>query len=95
MPPDGAQFGLRPANPGTPRSTVTALHPTLPLARRLLSPQHATTVSTTSGSRGYLMTNKQFGDYGNIYIGAEDNASPVMTSTEAAEVVFSLYAWIT
>lgn len=31
------------------------------------------------------MTTKQFGEYGNIYIGAEDNASPVMTSTEAAD----------
>ena len=31
------------------------------------------------------MTSKQFGDYGNIYIGGEENASPVMTSTEAAD----------
>lgn len=32
------------------------------------------------------MTTTKFGaDYGKIYIGAEDNASPVMTSTEAAD----------
>ncbi len=31
------------------------------------------------------MTTKQLGEYSNIYIGAEEIASPVMTSTEAAD----------
>ena len=31
------------------------------------------------------MSNKRVGEYGNIYIGAEDSVSPVMTSGEAAE----------
>jgi excisionase family DNA binding protein len=31
------------------------------------------------------MNTKQFGEYSNIYIGAEESASPVMTSTEAAD----------
>lgn len=31
------------------------------------------------------MSNNQVSDYGNIYIGAEDTASPVMTSGEAAD----------
>lgn len=31
------------------------------------------------------MSNNQVSDYANIYIGAEDTASPVMTSGEAAD----------
>jgi excisionase family DNA binding protein len=31
------------------------------------------------------MSNKHVGDYANIYIGAEDATSPVMTSGEAAD----------
>jgi len=31
------------------------------------------------------MSEKNLGDYANIYIGGEDNSSPVMTSTEAAD----------
>jgi excisionase family DNA binding protein len=31
------------------------------------------------------MTTKQFSDYANVYIGAEETTSPVMTSTEAAD----------
>ena len=38
------------------------------------------------------MTTKQFGEYSNIYIGAEDNVSPVMTSTEAADYLKRLQA---
>ena len=41
--------------------------------------------NTFWGFKGIGMTNKQLGDYGNIYIGAEDTSSPVMTSTEAAD----------
>ncbi len=41
--------------------------------------------TTPRGNKGNGMSEKNFGDYANIYIGGEDSSSPVMTSTEAAD----------